>query len=75
MDEACACAHTPTEDRFLPLWILFRGADSVRELEQICLRVASEDNAANNKRATKVMKKVKQLQRTSIFFDLFAHFA
>jgi len=36
MDEACAYAHLQLLHVFCPL-VLFRGADSVREFEQICL--------------------------------------
>ena len=36
MDEACAYAQLQLLHGFCPL-ILFRGADSVREFEQICL--------------------------------------
>ena len=36
MDEACAYAQLQLLHGFCPL-VLFRGADSVREFEQICL--------------------------------------
>ena len=56
MDEACAYAQLQLLHGYCPL-VLFRGADSVREFEQICLIMLRQGTAYPLANTAKVMKK------------------